>query len=75
MAKIYIDHSTFIECISELAESAIHREIHEKSWIQSDNAGGTEYTEEGTVLFNETYDTIEEIINRTLKVHSNSEQW
>lgn len=73
MAKIYIDPSTFIDAICELAQSAIHREAMEKGWVISDGNDGTEYTEEGQDAFNSVYDEIEETINRLLKIYSNED--
>lgn len=74
MAKIYIDNSTFIDALCQLAESAIHSAVMENGWLIDNGHGdGTMYSPAGQELFNETYDKFEEIINKTLKVYSNEE--
>ena len=80
MAKIYIDNSTFMEFVDEIAtqmtEIAYHGnatiEIKSKtSEVKEVNGSCVVFKDEAQDFYNERYDEVETILNRTLNIHSN----
>tara|TARA_R110002012_G_scaffold86137_1_gene214255 strand:- start:3 stop:251 length:249 start_codon:yes stop_codon:yes gene_type:complete len=77
MAKIYIDNSSYMEFIDEIATQMTELNFHEDTFrsVQSDGDGGVEYmfTDDAQDFYNERYDEVETMLNKTLNIHSNNE--
>ena len=77
MAKIYIDNSSYMEFIDEIATQMTELNFHEDTFrsVQSDGNGGVEYmfTDDAQDFYNERYDEVETMLNKTLNIHSNNE--
>ena len=77
MAKIYIDNSSYMEFIDEMATQLTELNFHEDTFrsVQSDGNGGVEYmfTDDAQDFYNERYDEVETMLNKTLNIHSNNE--
>jgi len=71
MEKTYVDNSRYLEAICDIAEKIVHERFGEAAVVFDGDTGG--YTEEAQDLFNETYDTIEGILQNTLGIHSEEE--
>lgn len=75
MAKIYIDNAKYMEFIDEIATQLTELNFHDETFrsVQSDGDGGVEYrfTDDAQDFYNEKYDEVETILNRTLDIHSN----
>ena len=76
MAKIYIDNSSYMEFIDEIATKMMELEFEEYYKNTGfDNLEDKTYclTDEAQDFFNEKYDEIETILNKTLNIYSNNE--
>ena len=77
MGKIYIDNSTFMEYIDELATQITEREFKENTYIELksdlDNDIRMIFTDEAQDFYNEMYDEYETLTNNLLGVYSNTE--
>ena len=77
MAKIYIDNSTFMEFVDDIAtkmtEIAYIGTTYEE--IQDGLSDDTciVFTDEAQDFYNERYDEVETMLNNTLNIHSNNE--
>ena len=77
MSKIYIDNSTFMEYIDELATRITEERFGEETWTE----GSSEENQSDTMIFNEeaqdfyndVYDEYETLTNNLLGVYSNNE--
>ena len=69
MAKIYIDNSRYMEFIDEVATDMTYIQFKEKTKVKH----STQFTDEAQDFYNERYDEVETILNRTLNIHSNNE--
>ena len=75
MAKIYIDNSTFMEFVDEIATQMTEIAFKDKATIEikdglSDGVAIV-FTDEAQDYYNERYDEVETMLNRTLNIHSN----
>ena len=77
MSKIYIENSTFMEYISEIATRITEEKFGEETWTE----GSSEENQSDTMIFNEDaqdfynemYDEYETLTNNLLGVYSNTE--
>tara|TARA_R110002020_G_scaffold463245_2_gene683244 strand:- start:795 stop:1037 length:243 start_codon:yes stop_codon:yes gene_type:complete len=77
MSKIYIENSTFMEYIDELATQITEREFKENTYKELksdlDNDIRMIFTDEAQDFYNEMYDEYEGLTNNLLGVYSNNE--
>ena len=77
MSKIYIENSTFMEYIDELATRITEERFGDEATkeIQDGLSDGTAivFTDEAQDFYNETYDEYETLTNNLLGVYSNNE--
>ena len=77
MSKIYIDNSTFMEYIDELATRITEEKFGDEATkeIQDGLSDGTAivFTEDAQDFYNEVYDEYETLTNNLLGVYSNNE--
>tara|TARA_R100001510_G_C7552944_1_gene135996 strand:- start:25 stop:282 length:258 start_codon:yes stop_codon:yes gene_type:complete len=66
MAKIYIDNSNYINFISDIAHKMV-----EQSFNIEDIGDEEGYKKDAQIFFDEKYDEVETMLNKTLNVHSN----
>lgn len=71
MSKIYIDNSTFMEYIDELATQITEMNYGAETWVEEE--GVMRFTDEAQDFYNETYDEYETLTNNLLGVYSNNE--
>jgi hypothetical protein len=71
MSKIYIENSTFMEYISELATQITEMNYGAETWIEDE--GVMRFTDEAQDFYNEVYDEYETLTNNMLGVYSNTE--
>ena len=75
MAKIYIDNGRYMEFIDDIATkmTEIAYKGKAKIEIQDGISDGVAivFTDEAQDYYNERYDEVENILNRTLNIHSN----
>lgn len=77
MSKIYIENSTFMEYISEIATRITEEKFGEETWTE----GSSEENQSDTMVFNEdaqdfyndVYDEYETLTNNILGLYCNSE--
>ncbi len=67
MAKIYIDNSKYMEFIDEIATDMTYIQFKEKTKVKH----SMKFTDDAQDYYNERYDEVETILNRTLNIHSN----
>jgi len=68
MEKKYVNNSRYLEAVCDIAEKIVHERFGEAGMVWDEDGGS--YTEEAQDLFNETYDTIEGILQNTLGIYS-----
>ena len=68
MAKIYIDNSKYMEFVSDIAHMMV-----EQSFNIEDIWNDGEYHDEAQEYFNDKYDEVEGMINKTLKIYSDEQ--
>lgn len=68
MAKIYIDNAKYMEFISDIAHMMV-----EQSFNIEDIWNDGVYHDEAQEYFNDMYDEVETMLNKTLNIHSNNE--
>tara|TARA_R100001163_G_C5015968_1_gene160282 strand:- start:160 stop:501 length:342 start_codon:yes stop_codon:yes gene_type:complete len=77
MSKIYIENSTFMEYIDELATQITEREFKENTYKELksdlDNDIRMIFTDEAQDFYNDVYDEYETLTNNMLGVYSNTE--
>jgi len=77
MSKIYIENSTFMEYIDELAtritEEKFGEETYTEGSTQDNKDGFMIFNEEPQDFYNEVYDEYETLTNNLLGVYSNTE--
>ena len=71
MSKIYIENSTFMEYIDELATQITEMNYGAETWIEDE--GVMRFTDEAQDFYNDTYDEYETLTNNMLGVYSNAE--
>ena len=71
MSKIYIDNSTFMEYISELATQITKMNYGEDTWIEDEH--GMSLSDEAQDFYNEMCDEYEALTNNLLGVYSHIE--
>ena len=71
MSKIYIENSTFMEYIDELATQITEMNYGAETWIEDE--GVMRCTDEAQDFYNDTYDEYETLTNNMLGVYSNTE--
>ena len=67
MAKIYIDNAKYMEFIDEIATDMTYIQFKEKTKVKH----STKFTDDAQDYYNEKYDEVETILNRTLNIYSN----
>ena len=77
MSKIYIDNSTFMEFVDDIATKMTEIAYKGKDTIEiqdglSDGVAIV-FTDEAQDFYNERYDEVEIMLNNTLNIHSNNE--
>jgi hypothetical protein len=76
MSKIYIENSTFMEYISELATQITEMNYGAETYEEKRFPNEQEYlafTDEAQDFYNEVYDEYETLTNNMLGVYSNTE--
>ena len=76
MAKIYLDNSRYMEFIDEIATQITEIEFIHGTYATSSEVGQEDvvmFTEEAQDFYNERYDEVETMLNRTLGVYSNND--
>jgi hypothetical protein len=77
MRKIYIENSTFMEYISELATQITEMNYGAETYTEGSYEGKQEgvmiFNEDAQDYYNEMYDEYETITNNLLGVYSNNE--
>ena len=68
MAKIHINNSDYMEFISDIAHMMV-----EQSFNIEDIWNDGEYHDEAQEYFNDKYDEVEGMINKTLKIYSDEQ--
>ncbi len=68
MAKIYIDNAKYMEFVSDIAHMMV-----EQSFNIEDIWNDGVYHDEAQEYFNDKYDEVETMLNKTLNIHSNNE--
>ena len=71
MAKIYIDNGRYMEFIDDIATKMTEIAYKGDPFIVNKDKGFTQFTDEAQDFYNERYDEVETILNRTLNIHSN----
>jgi len=66
MAKIYIDNAKYMEFVSDIAHMMV-----EQSFNIEDIWNDGVYHDEAQEYFNDKYDEVETMVNKTLNIHSN----
>ena len=66
MAKIYIDNAKYMEFVSDIAHMMV-----EQSFNIEDIWNDGVYHDEAQEYFNDKYDEVETMLNKTLNIHSN----
>tara|TARA_R110002012_G_scaffold3623_1_gene17016 strand:+ start:808 stop:1056 length:249 start_codon:yes stop_codon:yes gene_type:complete len=77
MAKIYIDNSTFMEFVDEIATQMTEIAYKGKATIEIQDGLSDHtcivFTDEAQDYYNEKYDEVETLVNNTLNIHNNNE--
>ena len=77
MAKIYIDNSTFMEFVDDIATQMTEIAYKGKATIEIQDGLSDHtcivFTDEAQDYYNEKYDEVETLVNNTLNIHSNNE--
>jgi len=72
MSKIYIENSTFMEYIDELATQITEMNFGADTW-EENQMNTMVFTDEAQDYYNEMYDEYETLTNNMLGVYSNTE--
>lgn len=73
MAKIYIDNSTFMEFVDDIATQMTEIAYKGDTFMVKRGEGFTQFSDEAQDFYNERYDEVETLVNNTLNIHSNNE--
>ena len=78
MAKIYIDNARYMEFIDEMATQITIQRFGEDTYeeVREDGLSDdtcTIFTDDAQDFYNERYDEVETMLNKTLNIHSNNE--
>ena len=71
MAKIYIDNGRYMEFIDDIATKMTEIAYKGDPFIVNKDEGFTQFTDEAQDFYNERYDEVETMLNKTLNIHSN----
>lgn len=72
MAKIYIDNAKYMEFICDIAHMMVEQSFNiEDIWDDDNLWDDKEYKEDAQIFFDEKYDEVETMLNKTLNIHSN----
>ena len=74
MAKIYIDNSRYMEFIDDIATQITIQRFGEDTYAPSSEAGQEHvmmFQEDAQDFYNDRYDEVETMLNKTLNIHSN----
>lgn len=74
MAKIYIDNSRYMEFIDDIATQITIQRFGEDTYAPSSEVGQEHvmmFQEDAQDFYNERYDEVETMLNKTLNIHSN----
>ena len=76
MAKIYIDNARYMEFIDDIATKMTEiafKEPYRELKNDLDDDIRFMFTDEAQDFYNERYDEVETMLNKTLNIHSNNE--
>lgn len=74
MAKIYIDNARYMEFIDEITTQITEERFGEEMYESKDSTDNSfGLREEAQDYYNQKYDEVETILNKTLKIYSNNE--
>ena len=74
MAKIYIDNARYMEFIDDIATQITIQRFGEDTYTLSSEVGQEDITmfqEDAQDFYNEQYDWVETMLNKTLNIYSN----
>ena len=74
MAKIYIDNAKYMEFIDDIATQITIQRFGEDTYTLSSEVGQEDVTmfqEDAQDFYNEQYDWVETMLNKTLNIYSN----
>ena len=71
MDKIHVNNSDYMEFICEVATQIVVQRFGEDTF--TDTSDGTRFGDEPQDFFNEQYDEVETLLNKTLGVYSNND--
>ena len=74
MAKIYIDNAKYMEFIDDIATQITIQRFGEDTYTLSSEVGQEDITmfqEDAQDFYNEQYDWVETMLNKTLNIYSN----
>ena len=74
MAKIYIDNAKYMEFIDDIATQITIQRFGEDTYAPSSEVGQEHvmmFQEDAQDFYNERYDEVETMLNKTLNIHSN----
>ena len=74
MAKIYIDNARYMEFIDDIATQITIQRFGEDTYTLSSEVGQEDVTmfqEDAQDFYNEQYDWVETMLNKTLNIYSN----
>tara|TARA_R110000764_G_scaffold206570_1_gene291942 strand:- start:31 stop:258 length:228 start_codon:yes stop_codon:yes gene_type:complete len=74
MAKIYIDNAKYMEFIDDIATQITIQRFGEDTYTLSSEVGQEDVTmfqEDPQDFYNEQYDWVETMLNKTLNIYSN----
>ena len=67
----FIDHSTYMELIDELATQLTELNFHEDTW--EDLGNGQQFTKDAFDFYNERYDEVERLFNTLGNIYSKTQ--
>ena len=71
MAKIYIDNAKYMEFIDDIATQMTEIAYKGDPFMVKKHEGFTQFTDEAQDYYNERYDEVETMLNKTLNIYSN----
>ncbi len=74
MAKIYIDNARYMEFIDDISTQITIQRFGEDTYAPSSEVGQEDvmmFQEDAQDFYNDQYDWVETMLNRTLNIHSN----
>ncbi len=74
MAKIYIDNAKYMEFIDDIATQITIQRFGEDTYAPSSEVGQEHvmmFQEDAQDFYNDRYDEVETMLNKTLNIHSN----